>query len=449
MPLHKGDHHGKAKQIGRGAGLDGPAGGEVSRGAAVAAPEAPCLPPQAANSEASLRPPPPPTHHFHPLHTAAPYLPLTPVHRYLFIDRDGTLIEEPPDTQQVDSCERLRLLPRVISVLRLAQQTGGYRLVMITNQDGLGTETFPEADFWAVQRLLTDIFAAEGIRWYGLHIDRSRASAPSFYRKPSPLFLLPYLRDMDRQRSFVIGDRATDMLLAARLGIRGLWLENPLHPRTEAIPGAIPVRDWQAIWTEILRALFSVELRRETKETRIALSLTLYGTGQVSVQTGIGFFDHMLTLLAFHAGWDMTLHAEGDLHVDTHHTIEDVGIVLGQALRQLISEKRGLHRYGQFVQRALPMDEALGIIGVDLSGRGMATWQGTLLEAPGGIPPSLWKHFFETMAREGGITLHIHLQGEDAHHIIEAAFKGVGRSLREALQRSVGSADIPSTKGVL
>lgn len=393
------------------------------------------------------RAPSPPTHT--PLaQQSLLLLPLARVYRYLFIDRDGTLIEEPPDTQQVDSCERLRLLPHVISVLRWAQQIGGYRLVIITNQDGLGTETFPEAHFWTVQRLLTDIFNSEGIQWYGLHIDRSRASAPSFYRKPSPLLLLPYFRDIDRQRSFVIGDRATDMWLAARLGIRGLWLHNPLHPHSESIPGAISVRDWQAIGAELRRMIFSVTLRRQTKETRISLSLSLYGTGDIEVHTGIGFFDHMLTLLAFHAGWDIRLHAEGDLHVDPHHTIEDVGIILGQALHQLTEDKRGLNRYGQYIQRVLPMDEALGIVGVDLSGRGMAIWRGTLPEAPGNIPQTLWKHFFETLAREAKMTLHLHLQGEDAHHIIEAAFKGVGRALREALHRKEGAA-IPSTKGTL
>lgn len=371
--------------------------------------------------------------------------------RYLFIDRDGTLIEEPTDTQQVDRCEKLHLLPQVLTVLRWAQTIGGFRLVMITNQDGLGTASFPEADFWTVQRLLMEICAAEGIQWYGLHIDRSPASAPSPYRKPSPLMLLPYLPDMDRSRSFVIGDRASDMLLAKRLGIRGLWLPNPLHPQTETFPWAIKVPDWRAIQRTLLNALFSLNIHRQTKETDIRLALSLYGTGAGSVQTGIGFFDHMLTLLAFHAGWDLTLQVVGDLHVDAHHTIEDVAIVLGQALRRLMSDKRSLRRYGQTmeIQRALPMDEALALIALDLSGRGLLTWQVLLPEAPGGISPSLWKHFFETLAREGGISLHIQVRGDDAHHMIEAAFKGVGRALREALQRDLYHDAVPSTKGIL
>lgn len=371
--------------------------------------------------------------------------------RYLFIDRDGTLIEEPSDTQQVDSCEKLRLLPQVLSVLRWAQTVGGFRLVMVTNQDGLGTETFPEAHFWVVQRLLIDICASEGIYWYGLHIDKSRASAPSPYRKPSPLMLLPYLHDMDKSRSFVIGDRASDMRLAERLGVQGLWLPNPLHPQTEEFPSAIRVSDWRAIQHVLQKALFSHTLHRQTKETDIQLTLSLYGTGAGSIQTGLGFFDHMLTLLAFHAGWDLSLQAAGDLHVDAHHTVEDVAIVLGQTLRQLTTDKRGLQRYGQATPslRALPMDEALALVATDWSGRGVLVWHVELSEAPGGISPTLWKHFFETLSREAGISLHIQARGEDAHHTIEAIFKGVGRSLREALRRDWQDEGIPSTKGML
>ncbi|MEN3041002.1 MAG: imidazoleglycerol-phosphate dehydratase HisB [Bacteroidia bacterium] len=371
--------------------------------------------------------------------------------RYLFIDRDGTLIVEPPDTQQIDSCERLKLLPRVISVLRWAQQVGGYQLVMITNQDGLGSESFPEERFWTIQRLLMDIFAAEGISWYGLHIDRSRSETPSFYRKPSPLLLLPYVeKGIDRERSFVIGDRLTDMLLAQRLGLRGIWMANPIHSQ-EPLPFAYIVKSWPEIQGLLRRRVFSIRLSRKTKETSVELFLSLYGEGQTSIQTGIGFFDHMLTLLAFHAGWDLELRAEGDLWVDPHHTVEDVAITLGQALYQLLRDKRGIHRYGQSVDAArwLPMDEAISVVAIDISGRGLATWQLPLTESLGGITPTLWKHFFETLAREAAITLHIQSRGEDAHHIVEAVFKGVGRALREALHREGEAALVPSTKGSL
>lgn len=375
--------------------------------------------------------------------------------RYLFIDRDGTLIEEPPDTQQIDSYERFRLLPGVLSALKWAQQVG-YRLVMITNQDGLGTSSFPEAAFWGPQRLLLDICSSEGIVWEGIHIDRSRAASPSFYRKPSPLLLLPYIeRGIDRERSFVIGDRATDMELARRLGLRGIWLHNPLHPKDEESfpPEMYPrVRSWAAVQEVLQSALFSVSLRRHTRETRVSLSLRVHGRGEREIATGVGFLDHMMELLAYHAGWDLYLQAEGDLHVDAHHTMEDVAIVLGQALRQVVGDKRGLERYGQSANgyyQALPMDEALAWVVLDLSGRGLLQWQVQLPEGVGGLPASLWRHFFETLAREGGITLHLHAQGEDGHHIVEALFKGTGRALRQALRPSYERYEIPSTKGLL
>lgn len=374
--------------------------------------------------------------------------------RYLFIDRDGTLIEEPPDTQQVDSCERLRPLPYVISTLRLAQRLG-YRLVLITNQDGLGTPNFPEEAFWGPHRLLMRFLASEGITWYGQHIDRSPAGAPSPYRKPSPLLLLPYLTaDLDREASFVIGDRPSDVELARRLGLKAIWLENSLHPLPEKLtPYAHKVANWLEIGRFLSQAVFFTREVRQTRETAVQLALSLYGQGSGEIETGIPFFDHMLTLLAFHSGWDMRLLAKGDLAVDLHHTIEDVAIVLGQALARLLWDKKGLRRYGQAlleIRRHVPMDEALGVVAVDLSGRGVCRWQVPLGSAmPGGVPPSLWKHFFETLAREGRFNLHLWAQGEDEHHLLESLFKGLGRALREALSRDWEALSLPSTKGVL
>ncbi len=374
--------------------------------------------------------------------------------RYLFIDRDGTLIEEPADTEQIDTYERLQILPQVISTLRLAQRLG-YRLVLITNQDGLGTASFPEAAFWGPHRLLMRTLAAEGIIWYGQHIDRSSAAAPSPYRKPSPLSLLPYLTgDVERDVSFVIGDRPSDVELARRLGLRAIWLRNPWHPLPEALaPYAHTASGWIEIGRILIQAGFTISRVRQTQETVVALDLGIYGRGQVLVETGIPFFDHMLTLLAFHGGWDMKLSAQGDLAVDAHHTIEDVAIVLGQALTEILRDKRGLRRYGQApleVRRYLPMDEALGVVAVDLSGRGACRWQVSLGTAlPGGAPASLWKHFFETLAREGHFNLHLWAQGEDDHHLLESLFKGLGRAFREALGRDWEALTLPSTKGLL
>lgn len=378
--------------------------------------------------------------------------------RYLFIDRDGTLLYEPPDTQQIDSYEKFRLLPGVLSTLRWACQMG-YRLVLISNQDGLGTPAFPEERFRGPHKLLLELCASEGIQWEGIHIDRSSAANPSFFRKPSPLLLLPYIEaGIDRQGSFVIGDRPTDMELARRLGLQGLWLWNPLHPfPTESTPpsGVKYVRSWSEIRSHLARALFTTHIKRQTHETSIALTLALYGEPSTTIATGIGFLDHMLELLAYHAGWDLTLEAAGDLHVDAHHTVEDVAIALGEALFRLQDDKRGIARYGQFyeglgpVWRSLPMDEALALVAIDLSGRGSCTWQVALPDGVGGLPASLWAHFFETLAREGRLTVHLWARGLDGHHTLEALFKGTGRALREAFTRNYEQLLVPSTKGKL
>lgn len=376
--------------------------------------------------------------------------------RYLFIDRDGTLLYEPPDTQQIDSYAKFRLLPGVLSTLRWAYRMG-YRLVLITNQDGLGTSSFPEEAFRGPQNLFLELCASEGIFWQGIHIDRSRGEQPSFFRKPSPLLLLPYIEaGLDRERSFVIGDRATDMLLAQRLHLRGLWLWNPLHGYPEKYPHAQEVRSWAEIQRILEAALFKTDLTRQTRETRIQLSLTLYGNPPTAtIQTGIGFLDHMLELLAYHAGWELHLQATGDLHIDAHHTIEDVAITLGQALLRLQQDKRGIARYGQSYEgiapiwRSLPMDEALALVAIDLSGRGTCTWQVALPDGVGGMPASLWAHFFDTLAREARLTLHLWARGYDGHHTLEALFKGMGRALREAFRRSYDELTLPSTKGWL
>ncbi len=375
--------------------------------------------------------------------------------RYLFIDRDGTLIEEPADTEQIDGYERLRLKPYVISALRLAQRLG-FRLVMVTNQDGLGTPAFPEKAFWGPQRLLMHIFETEGIVWEGVHIDRSLASAPSVYRKPSPLMILPYLQEADRERSLVIGDRPSDIEMAYRAGVRAIYLPNSRHQRP--LPSHLeaiikPARDWIEIMQLLPGVAFSTRYKRQTKETDISLTLTLFGGGQITVQTGIGFLDHMLTLLAHHAGWDLWLVARGDLEVDAHHTLEDVAIALGEALRGLLTDVAGMSRYGQWrlegTRRYLPMDEAIALVVVDYSGRGHCEWHVALSEGPGDINPSLWKHFFQTLAYRAGLTLHLWAAGEDPHHLVEALFKGLGRALREALHRDWSQTTIPSTKGRL
>ncbi len=374
--------------------------------------------------------------------------------RYLFIDRDGTLIEEPADTEQIDQYERLRLKPAVISALKLAQRLG-FRLVMVTNQDGLGTPAFPEETFWGPHRLLMHIFESEGITWDGVHIDRSPAANPSAFRKPSPLMILPYLSQADRSRSLVIGDRITDVEMAYRAGLRAIYMPNPRQGvlPSHLEPVANRVNGWPETMALLPRVVFSTSHARRTRETDIKLTLTLYGIGQTDIQTGVGFLDHMLTLLAYHAGWDLRLRAQGDLEVDAHHTVEDIAIALGEALRGLLGDVAGLHRYGQWwlenTRRYLPMDEALALVVVDYSGRGHCEWRVDLPESVGGISPALWKHFFQTLAVRAGLTLHLRANGEEAHHLVEALFKGLGRALREAFQRDWLQTIIPSTKGRL
>jgi imidazoleglycerol-phosphate dehydratase/histidinol-phosphatase len=354
--------------------------------------------------------------------------------RVLFIDRDGTLIEEPAD-EQVDSLQKLRLLPGVIPAL-LELQRAGYRCVLVSNQDGLGTPSFPEPAFREPQDFLRDLLASQGIEFDAEFFCPHFPGDDCECRKPRTGLLTDYLaaRTLDREHSYVIGDRDTDLALAANLGVQGLRV------RADGADGA----SWAAIVERLCRPNRTARVERRTKETQIEVTVGLDRTAPVAIATGIGFFDHMLEQVARHGGFSLELTCRGDLQVDEHHTVEDCALALGQALREALGDKRGIARYGFL----LPMDEAEAQVAIDLSGRPYAVFEGRFgRDAVGGLPTELVPHFFRSLADSLGAAIHVQVRGENAHHMVEACFKGVGRALRQALR--IEGTELPSSKGVL
>lgn len=352
--------------------------------------------------------------------------------KYLFIDRDGTLIVEPED-QQVDSMEKLEFMSGVIPAL-LKLQEAGYVLVMVSNQDGLGTESFPLEQFQKPHEWMMRIFSSQGIQFEAIRICPHHAQEGCECRKPRVGLLLDFLRQqsIDRDRSWVIGDRETDIQLAQNLGVRGLRF------------GQLECPDWETVVKTLLLQPRTAQVSRKTRETDITAMVDLDGSSTIQVKTHLGFFDHMLEQLAKHGGFGLQLIAKGDLHIDDHHTIEDTAIVLGQALRQALGDKLGIGRYGYL----LPMDEALAQIAIDLSGRGYLVFEAHFQrEKVGDFSVELVEHFFRSFADSLGASIHIQVKGNNAHHQIEAIFKGVGRALRPAFQK-IDQA-LPSTKGIL
>lgn len=350
--------------------------------------------------------------------------------RILFVDRDGTLIQEPPD-QQVDSLEKLELVQDVIPAL-LALQAAGYELVLVSNQDGLGTASFPEQDFRIPHARMLSLFASQGIRFAAEHIDPHFEADRSPNRKPGIGMLLDYLKSgtLDLQDSWVIGDRETDLQLAANMGIGGIRC------------GA-GGETWPAIAHRLCTRPRTGRVLRETRETRIEVAVDLDDHG-ADINSGIGFFDHMLEQLCTHGGFRLSLRCEGDLYIDEHHTVEDCALALGAALSQALGERRGIGRYG-FV---LPMDESRADVAIDLSGRPAFVFEADFpRHEVGGLSTEMVRHFFASLSQTLGAALHLSVRGENTHHMVEALFKGAGRALRPALARSSGG--VPSTKGML
>ena len=354
--------------------------------------------------------------------------------RVLFIDRDGTLVEEPPD-EQVDSLAKIRLLPGVIPALLELKRTG-YRFVLVSNQDGLGTHTFPEPTFRESQDFIRSLFASQGIEFDAEFFCPHRPADGCECRKPQTGLLTDYLREhpIDPRHSYVIGDRDTDLQLAENLGIAGLRV------RADGAEGAT----WSAVVGRLQRPARTATVLRKTKETDIHVRVNLDDTGPIAIATGIGFYDHMLEQVARHGGFALELTCTGDLEIDEHHTVEDCALALGQALREALGDKRGIARFG-FV---LPMDEAQAQVAIDLSGRAFAVFEGKFgREAVGGLPTELVPHFFRSLADSLLAAVHVKVTGENSHHMVEACFKATGRALRQAVR--IEGTELPSSKGVL
>lgn len=351
--------------------------------------------------------------------------------RILFIDRDGVLIEEPEDFQ-VDSFEKFRLVPGVIPAL-LRLRDAGFEFVMASNQDGLGTSSFPRDTFEGPQRLLLQILSSQGITFREILIDESLPEEKKPTRKPGIDMALHYLRDrsIDLEGSAMVGDRDTDMLFAKNLGVRGFKFGPDGH-------------SWSDIAHLLVDAPRTAKVERVTRETRITVALDLDAAEGPVAKTGLGFFDHMLEQLGKHGGFALKVEAKGDLHIDEHHTVEDTALALGAALKQALGDKRGIARYGF----TLPMDETQASATLDFSGRPYFVFEGTFpRENVGGLATELVPHFFRSLCESAGLNLHLTVKGENAHHMVEACFKAVARALGQAIRRE--GRDLPSTKGVL
>jgi imidazoleglycerol-phosphate dehydratase/histidinol-phosphatase len=362
----------------------------------------------------------------------------------LFIDRDGTILQEPED-EQIDRWDKFVWLPGVIYNLRRIVELRRFELVLVTNQDGLGTAAFPASDFQPLQDFMLATLASEGIRFAAIHIDRSMPADNLPTRKPGTAMLKEYIDNplYDLRNSYVIGDRESDVQLARNLGCKALRL---VREDTSDTADVWHVTSWEKIYEHLTLPARKAHIIRESNETAIEIDINLDGKGVSNIDTGIGFFDHMLDLFAHHAGIDLHCHVKGDLHVDEHHTVEDTAIVIGQALARALGSKIGLRRYG-FV---LPMDEARALIALDFSGRAELRWDVVLKrEKIGSLPTELLPHFFKSLCQHAGLTLHVEASGANEHHIVEAIFKGFGRSLRQALERDPEAQQIPSTKGIL
>ena len=352
--------------------------------------------------------------------------------RVLFIDRDGTILREPAD-EQIDSFEKFSFVPGAISALRFLRQHTDFLFVMVSNQDGLGTESYPEETFWPTQNLMLDILKGEGVTFDAIHIDRSFPKDNLPTRKPGTGMLTAYMTgNYDLSGSYVIGDRQTDAKLAENLGCRSLILGPDM------------------IWEKITELLFAGDrtatVKRTTKETDIEVHICLDGNGKSDIQTGLGFFDHMLEQIAKHGMTDLYIRCQGDLQVDEHHTIEDVALALGVCIRKALGDKRGIERYGY----CLPMDDCLCQVALDFGGRPWLVWDAEFhREKVGEMPTEMFLHFFKSLSDSAAINLNIKAEGQNEHHKIEGIFKAFARSLRMAVRRDITHFQLPSSKGVL
>jgi imidazoleglycerol-phosphate dehydratase / histidinol-phosphatase len=377
--------------------------------------------------------------------------------RVLFIDRDGTLIKEAPPTYQIDSFEKLEFYPFAFEYMRRIANEFDFELIMVSNQDGLGTDSFPENTFHPVHNFILKAFENEGVRFEKIFIDKSFASENSPNRKPGIGMLIDYLdnEDYDIEGSYVIGDRITDVQLAKNLGCKAIWLNNDPNLGGNEISNArkelnetvaLETTEWEEIYEFLKLGLRKVSHQRNTNETQIAVELNLDGRGKADIQTGLGFFDHMLDQIARHGKMDLSVKVNGDLHIDEHHTIEDTGIALGEAFAKALTDKRGMERYGF----ALPMDEAEAKVLIDFGGRNWIVWNAEFKrEKVGDMPTEMFFHFFKSFSDAAKCNLNIECKGDNEHHKIEVIFKAFAKAIRMAVKRDPISNYLPSTKGLL
>jgi len=380
---------------------------------------------------------------------------MSSLQKILFIDRDGTLIKEPAD-EQIDSFEKLEFYPGALQYLPKIAAELDYELVMITNQDGLGTASFPEDTFWPVQNFIIKTLENEGVKFSAIYIDRTFPAQNAPTRKPGTALLTQYFNQekYDLKNSFTIGDRENDVMLGKNLGAKAIWLNNhsglgstefsTRQDFKETI--ALETTDWEKIYEFLKLGQRVIEHRRSTKETDIYIKINLDGKGDAKVSTGLHFFDHMLDQIARHGSIDLEVIAKGDLHIDEHHTIEDTGIALGEVFGTALGNKRGIERYGF----CLPMDDCLAQAAIDFGGRNWIVWDAEFKrEKVGDVPTEMFYHFFKSFSDAAKCNLNIKAEGLNEHHKIESIFKAFAKAIKMAVKRDVNNMVLPSTKGVL
>jgi imidazoleglycerol-phosphate dehydratase/histidinol-phosphatase len=377
--------------------------------------------------------------------------------KILFIDRDGTLICEAPPTYQIDSVDKITFYPGMFSWLGKIAREMNFELVMVTNQDGLGTESFPEENFLPPHQLIMRNLENEHIHFSEVLIDKTFPEENAPTRKPKMGMLKKYIdnAEYDLKNSYVIGDRITDMQLAKNLSCKGLWLNTDENLGVSEISDTIKdlentivlkTKTWEDIYAFLQMKERCVQYMRNTNETQIYIEINLDGTGQCEIETGLGFFNHMLHQLGKHSNINLKIITKGDLHIDEHHTIEDTGIALGEALAQALGNKAGINRYGFL----LPMDDCLAQVAIDFGGRAWLVWNAEFKrEKIGEMPTEMFYHFFKSFSDAAKCNLNIKAEGDNEHHKIEAIFKALAKAIKMAVKRTVGNDSLPSTKGIL